>query len=359
MNHIQIRLQGGDEAVHGLTSSNKEHGDSSWRQIGHMISCSTTIQAFDVDHGEITLLLDGRIFNLEELNRMYGRSATNAATAPNELDRILIDIYLSYGIDFLVHLLEGTYVMFLLDQRVTCDEALLYVVQDPTRTRPLYIDSTGFSLSTIAVPGYSLYTDLDGGLLYNRQYLVNHTWSKRKHHCRYFPIPRMNMLCCANNLNSQLNDIFLHRLHQYIGAKSITEDMITVIHVRLDRDMESTFINNLLQQVHDIKVVDIVCDRVPDPSVVLEEIQKHRSNLSPVRIFVSSGLMEIERSIHECYKESTMSAYYELQEVASKISTEVLIPTIVEPYRECGLDVEFPFLDYTWLKTYLSIPHSL
>ena len=337
MNNIQLRL------LNPFTNTNI-HG---WQQIGHMLACSTTIQALEFNHGEIVILLDGYIFDLEELcksYRGYHENKNDDHTMDNKM-MILIEIYKSYGFDYLLHLLEGNYVLILLDQRARLDEATLYIVQDPSRTRPLYIDGSGFLISTTPGHGLTLYNNTDG-LLYKRSYLVNQPWKKSQYHCKYFPIPKMPLI----NYDDILDDIFLIILKKivYHGGEART-----IINIRGVDDIESKLITKYLQEIKNVSILDIVVDNFPDPLFIKDEITKNDIDISNCRIFMSSGVMEIARNI----KSITMSKMHfdhDFQKSLSDISNDELIPVIFEPFREQGMLVEFPCLHYSWLKVYMA-----
>lgn len=109
-----------------------------------------TLQPVSLNHGDMMLFLVGRIFNLDDLWNSYNpdraknsnnsTSADPTATATETSKLVLLfKLYRTYGIDYLLQLLDGVFTMVLVDQRVDQEQTRMYVVSDSMGALPLYV----------------------------------------------------------------------------------------------------------------------------------------------------------------------------------------------------------------------------
>ena len=84
---------------------------------------------------DIVLICNGEIFNYKELYELM-----NIVPVTNSDCEVIIHLYLKYGIEQTLNLLDGEFAFLLLDNRIshTSLENNLYVARDPYGIRPLY-----------------------------------------------------------------------------------------------------------------------------------------------------------------------------------------------------------------------------
>jgi asparagine synthase (glutamine-hydrolysing) len=84
---------------------------------------------------DVTLICNGEIYNYKELYQFINVEKTTDSDC-----EIIIHLYLLYGIDYTLQLLDGVFSFILCDARITenFDDTKLYVCRDPYGVRPLY-----------------------------------------------------------------------------------------------------------------------------------------------------------------------------------------------------------------------------
>jgi asparagine synthase (glutamine-hydrolysing) len=99
------------------------------------ISNQPIIKFDENTHDEIVLICNGEIYNYKELNKMM-----NVTPKTNSDCEVIIDLYLKYGIQQTLNMLDGVFSFLLLDTRIKInDEKIrLFVARDPYGVRPLY-----------------------------------------------------------------------------------------------------------------------------------------------------------------------------------------------------------------------------
>jgi hypothetical protein len=123
------------------------------------------------------------------------------------------------------------------------------------------------------------------------------------------------------------------------------------------------------EEQSNINIVKISIDHLSDTSpasiiaFIRESCQQYKNidSLSetgkPYHVWMSSGLLNHEKYIRRiCH--SIMSYDHSYREYVHKIGEDHLIHNLIEPGKEMGLEIAFPFLERSWLQYYLSIhPH--
>jgi asparagine synthase (glutamine-hydrolysing) len=84
---------------------------------------------------DVTLICNGEIYNYKELYQFI-----NVEKKTDSDCEIIIHLYLLYGIEYTLQLLDGVFSFILCDARIndTFDDTKLYVCRDPYGVRPLY-----------------------------------------------------------------------------------------------------------------------------------------------------------------------------------------------------------------------------
>ena len=100
---------------------------------------------------EVSLICNGEIYNYKELYQFI-----NVEKKTDSDCEIIIHLYLLYGIEYTLQLLDGVYSFILCDARIndTYDDTKLYVCRDPYGVRPLY-HLKPISENTIDIHGFA------------------------------------------------------------------------------------------------------------------------------------------------------------------------------------------------------------
>lgn len=89
-------------------------------------------QPIEIDN--IILICNGEIFNYEELFKLI-----DVEPVTNSDCEIIIHLFIKYGIEQTLNMIDGEFAFVLLDNRLNgCSENTLYVARDPYGIRPLY-----------------------------------------------------------------------------------------------------------------------------------------------------------------------------------------------------------------------------
>jgi len=382
------------QPIHLQLNSNGAVNMDGWNSLGIKIQVDTTVTPVKYHEGEITLLVAGRIFNLAEITR--------GLEAPDPLAG-LIQLYLRYGMDYLLQAMDGTFTLFLLDQQVYKDDSVLYVVTDPLGVRPLYYEEVELGDK---IPPYTMYgftTEgggdgdgneggegdeggggrlLDRGRCYRftRSNLINTYWESAGETC-YYTLPPNGGLgllrggwdpqgpLLAETIEIQLYTMMEKRVRSRWEGRQLIVCVMTV------DDPETRVIHTLTEwtcQDSHIQVVKVDggmgtdgegwVDRVMTGIRPYMEGEGEGDSAPPkVRVFVSSGALAadevLKREVRDVSGSSGGDIAYDanLRQVVTTLGALYLIPRVVTPFRKMGFDVEFPFMDVTWWNFYLSL----
>lgn len=83
--------------------------------------------------GDISLICNGEIYNYRELYELMGVEPHSKSDC-----EVIIHLYLRYGIEQTVQMLDGVFAFALLDGRIQYPNTRLYLARDPYGVRPLY-----------------------------------------------------------------------------------------------------------------------------------------------------------------------------------------------------------------------------
>lgn len=97
---------------------------------------------------DIVLICNGEIYNYKEL---YNYMNISIANIQSDSDcEVIIHMYLRYGIEHTLRMLDGVFSFCLIDYRISNEESKMYVARDPYGVRPLYImKPTGYGYSKL------------------------------------------------------------------------------------------------------------------------------------------------------------------------------------------------------------------
>jgi asparagine synthase (glutamine-hydrolysing) len=82
---------------------------------------------------DITLICNGEIYNYKELYEMMNVTPTTDSDC-----EVIIHLYMKYGMDQTLQMLDGVFAFVLCDYDINNDHAKTYVARDPYGVRPLY-----------------------------------------------------------------------------------------------------------------------------------------------------------------------------------------------------------------------------
>ncbi len=83
---------------------------------------------------DIILICNGEIYNYKELYSLLNIEPTTDSDC-----EIIIHLYMQFGIDHTLQLLDGVFAFCLLDYRLSSDTTKMFIARDPYGVRPLYI----------------------------------------------------------------------------------------------------------------------------------------------------------------------------------------------------------------------------
>lgn len=84
---------------------------------------------------DIVLICNGEIYNHQELYNCM----EEVTLQTNSDCEIIIHLYLKFGIEYTLKVLDGVFAFVLLDNRLCNDSSLLYIARDPYGVRPLFL----------------------------------------------------------------------------------------------------------------------------------------------------------------------------------------------------------------------------
>ena len=89
--------------------------------------------------GDVALICNGEIYNYKKLYKLIDEEVINETDSDCE---VIIHLYLKYGIEQTLQLLDGVYSFILIDFRLMLEKSKIYIARDPYGVRPLFMLST-------------------------------------------------------------------------------------------------------------------------------------------------------------------------------------------------------------------------
>lgn len=86
-----------------------------------------------LQYNDVVLICNGEIYNYKELYEMMGVKPISESDC-----EVIIHLYIKYGIDQTLQMLDGVFAFALLDNRSYGGDGKLYIARDPYGVRPLY-----------------------------------------------------------------------------------------------------------------------------------------------------------------------------------------------------------------------------
>lgn len=176
---------------------------------------------------DVVLICNGEIYNYKLLYRYMNVTPKTASDC-----EVIIHLYLKYGIEQTLHMLDGVYAFILYDNRITTDlNNKVYIARDPFGVRPLYylnnnknplINLYGFSSELKCLENFynnSVYNSISQFTpgtysIFNLSNKVSSVWQPEKENIHYF-IPGFSHSWLINN---ETEPIFIDNLYPRISA---------------------------------------------------------------------------------------------------------------------------------------------
>ena len=206
----------------------------------------------------VSLICNGEIYNYRELFEMLEITPTT-----NSDCEVIIHMYLRYGIESTLQLLDGVFSFILFDDHNHLEESEIYVARDPYGVRPLYVlegsKMVGFAsemkmLSKFLENNNKLFiSQFQPGCysLYKLSLTVTPVWSLNKKYVKYHNNTFFsNSIFNENkNMNEYLNNIRSYLVSAVFKRCSNTERPIACL---LSGGLDSSIITSLVSLYHNI-----------------------------------------------------------------------------------------------------------
>ena len=368
--------------------------------MGEPIDALTRSEPVTVYNNDMVLFFVGRIYNLDELWQSYKhyRRPHPSKTYSCKL-LLLFKLYKTYGIDYMLQLLDGQFTMVLVDQRVNQNESRIYVVSESMGAVPLY-ESTVYDAGADPVYFYSTrkLADHETGSsrlmpmgsyrVYTLHHRVRAKW-ELAHTGKYhvlgrskgcigitpFSVPKpteyatvrimlLYMLQCV--IEKRLNNTVLDPEQDTTAP---TTEVREVVCIKLDgatHDPEYELLERLLKDMCEMRNLSLSYGQFCGTQGI---VSLHDGSLltdkdpATTRVFMSSLIMMTERvlisglnmSSYQNCTHPSIQYDYDFQRSLQDISETSIVPVIYEPLKRHGIHVDFPLLDASWLDAYLSL----
>ena len=378
------------------------HHDKRCVPIGIKAFMHTTHEPTVIHNNDLVLLLEGQIFNLDALwnsyhsHRTIDTTTTTTTTATSKLG-LLLKLYLTYGMDYLLQLLDGTFVMILIDQRPQLNESNMYVVSDPMGARPLYTSTHYLGQQCIYTFSTEKHPSIGGTLLpmgcyetYTLPHVTQTKWH-RDHHMSKSNIQKYHTLGRSGGLSNHALtigvDVSIRTMLQYHLECAIdkrfdgndshpTTHVVCIAYPENPDDVEYEVLCRILKKICQRRHMTLECciptstTTIPVPDEPADFAKRLVDSLvepSTTRVFMPSILMSVETTIihrltswsnisqNKCVSHPSIQYDYELRNEIRNVAANHLIPNVFEPFKSQGILVEFPLLEASWIDIYLSV----
>ena len=303
---------------------------------------------------DLMIFIHGRVFNLQQLNNDASTDTNNVESDKSDTLHILLTIYKTYGIEYLLQVMRGEFVMVIIDQRVELDEAKIYAVSESMGIIPLYVSSND-KLYVISTQPYEdsefeQYTYPGKYAQFSLRRIVHASWTydpRMNIHAHYSMSRLANYM---ENINYDLPNVLNHQFYLSIWD-------------RFKRDTTTTHVCCLYQGVHPKETCteyNILCN-------YLKKVCKKKniifsgediSHPSTTRVFMVFGGCITSTEEYKTSDKTNLQIDYELRNRLRTTVQTTLIPLYESFYQQHGIMLEFPWMNSEWLQLYLSLPYS-
>jgi hypothetical protein len=312
---------------------------------------------------DLMIFIHGRVFNLQQLNE-------DSEIKESDPCRVLFTIYKTYGIEHLLQVMQGEFVMVIIDQRVELDEAKIYAVSESMGIIPLYISycpeyskDRQYIISTTPLPEgrlcevqslseYEQYTYPGTYAQFSLRRIVHASWTFDPHMNlqTHYSMPRLTNY--IKHINYDLPNVLNHQFYLSISDRfqhDTTTTHVCCLYDELDGKSKETCIEyNILY--NDLKKV---CKK--NNMFLVNEIPDEYCETT--RVFMVFGGCTTRMCDNNSNK-TNLQIDYEIRDHLKTTVQTTLIPLYESFYQEHGIMLEFPWLNSEWLQLYLSLPYS-
>jgi hypothetical protein len=378
--------------------------------IGIKAFMHSTREPICIHNNDLVLLLEGHIFNLDTLwnsynnHRVSGSGNVDATTTTTKLG-LLLNLYLTYGMDYLLQLLDGTFVMVLIDQRPQLNESNMYVVSDPMGARPLYTSTHHVDQQSIYTFSTEKHPSIGGTLLpmgcyetYTLPHVTQTKWHRDPHMSKtnvhiYHALGRSGGMStnyianagetCLQTKETQTNIRNMLQYHlecaidkRFDSTNSTTKHVVCIAYPESPDEVEFQVLCRILTKICQQRQMTFEC-RIPttlvperegpEPAEFAKELVDSLTDPIHTRVFMPSILMSVETTIihrltswsnisqNKCVSHPSIQYDYELRNEIRNMAANHLLPNVFEPFKSQGILVEFPLLEASWIDVYLSV----
>lgn len=306
---------------------------------------------------EIYIMLFGNIYNWRSF------SLENTDTPEN----VIINLYITYGMEYTLQILDGVFSIILLDQRYDFGKSTLYVSCDPIGLFPIYFTKQYESMYVISNKTENNYTNFKPGtfstftlsniVITNWELSLTTTYSVlgKSGNC---PIQ-----CIKESISNTFKEILRELIIKYIDC---AKHIICIIE---PNNVESEFIAEVCLG-RDVETYSIICDNDTPSSehtnvyiqgnvseqkkmeYLASSIRENYNEKEDIVVFMGIGINFLKEYDDEPQDD------FSLREIIKNIH-KYLGNTIIEPFHTENLNIVFPLLDKSWVDFYLSIPPEI
>ena len=388
------------------------HEDRQCVPIGIKAFMHSTREPTVIHNNDLVLFLEGHIFNLDALWNSYNshrnkEEASKATTTsislrgnqePSSKLGLLLKLYLTYGMDYLLQLLDGTFVMVLIDQRPQLNESNMYVVSDPMGARPLYTSMHFHEQQSIYTFSTENHPSIGGTLLpmgcyetYTLPHVTQTKWHRHHHMSKsnvqiYHTLGRSGGFSNAGlDAKSDVRTMLQYHLEcaidkRFDSDKHPTTHVVCIAYPESPDDVEYRVLCRILKKICERRGMTLECC-IPctpcilntktgdtlEPAEFAKRLMDSLTEPATTRVFMPSILMSVEKTIiqrlvswsnisqNKCVSHPSIQYDYELRNELRNMASAHLIPNVFEPFKSQGILVEFPLLEASWIDVYLSV----
>ena len=306
---------------------------------------------------------EARVVEASDKDNSTDKAVKESDNISGDIDvcRVLLTIYKTYGIEYLLQVMQGEFVMVIIDQRVELDEAKIYAVSESMGIIPLYIfyDQVSnkdklyiISTQPSEQSEFKQYTYPGTYAQFSLQRIVHASWTfdSRMNLHTHYAMPRITNY--MRHINYDLPNVLNHQFYLSIWdrfKKDTTTTHVCCLYHELDGQPKETCTEyNIL--CNDLKKV---CKK---KNMIFsgEDI----SHPSTTRVFMVFGGCTTSYMRDNVSDKTNLQIDYELRDHLKTTVQTTLIPLYESFYQEHGIMLEFPWLNSEWLQLYLSLPYS-
>lgn len=355
----------------------------------------------------VTMICNGEIFNYNELYSMLDVRPTTHSDC-----EVILHLYKRFGIERTVELLDGEFAFVLLDR--TGEQSVLYYARDPFGVRPLYMCQSETDENVIGLAselkvlnhisnGQMTISQVEPGT-YGTSVKNSHTWHLDGKTTRYFRIPALSLHSKVQIQPNLYFDQIVDTLKTAVRKRVETSERSTAC--LLSGGLDSSLIAALAAQYYDnlntysvgmegsedLRNARIVADHIGSKHTevilteddffnAIPEVIKAIESFDTTTVRASVGNYLVAKYIRENSEDKVVLNGDGSDEVAGGYIYMLHAPSNLDFDTECrrllsdihyfdvlrsdrsvssnGLEGRTPFLDKTFVSTYMQIPSHI